>query len=207
MKALMSTKHLTPLLPGMKSLNSLVPTPGLSAAPCGSNCGSSLATSFFYTLIKDQLMQHFWRQERRWGGGGTKKKKQKKGLLLRKTFWLFCIVLEDFAVCRHPLLSNRLIAAGESMLSEQRAARTMLHVPIQEMLLGSYRSSNYGFLDAVNYSRENSEHRTSFPYSLHLLPLKGNKKGKGKGNAEGLTIDQQRRKHPECDYPKLRGCF
>lgn len=44
--------------------------------------------NIFYTLIKKQLMQYF-------------RRRGKKGLILRKTFWLFCIVLEDFNVCRH----------------------------------------------------------------------------------------------------------
>lgn len=90
------------------------------------------------------------------------RRRGKKGLIPRKTFWLFCIVLEDFAVCRHQLLSNRLIVAGKSIFSEQQAQYTMRHVPIQEMLLGSYISINYGFLDVVNYSRENSDHKSAF---------------------------------------------
>lgn len=102
-----------------------------------------------------------------------------KGLILGKTFWLFRIVLEDFAVCRHRLLSNRLIVAGKSIFPEQKAQHPTLPAPIQEMLLGSYISINYGGLDAVNYSRENSDHK-----SACLTPPSAFQK-----NHMGITID------------------
>lgn len=42
----MTTKHITPLLPGVKVLKFVVPSTGLSAAIYGNKCGIALATFF-----------------------------------------------------------------------------------------------------------------------------------------------------------------
>lgn len=102
-------EHTAPPLPGMKVLMSTAPRAGLLLRPVLSvwHCLGNI----FYASIKEQLMQYF-------------RRRGKKGLILRKTFWLFCIVLEDFAVCRHWVLSNRLVAACKSISAEQKAQYT-----------------------------------------------------------------------------------
>lgn len=49
----------------------------------------------------------------------------------------------------------------------------MLCVPIQEMLLGSCISINYGFSDVVNYRRENSDHKSAFLTPLSAFQKSG----------------------------------